>query len=93
METTVATLYDLDATARTMKALHGNCWRLAGPHNSTARQTLMLAITGEKRPKAKCGVTALTTELHARLEPKGNCQPSREDWVRDWADRCTDTID
>ena len=36
-----------------------NVWSLAGPHNADARQAVMLALTGKKVPKAKCGIHAL----------------------------------
>ena len=34
-------------------------WSLAGDRNSTLRQKVVEALTGEKRPKAKCGVNSL----------------------------------
>jgi hypothetical protein len=47
-------------------------WNFSGNHNKDARQQLMLAITGEKRPKAKCGVTELSAELEKRFPHKAS---------------------
>lgn len=38
-------------------------WRFMGDRNKNNRQLFMQVITGQKRPKAKCGVTALLDEL------------------------------
>ena len=42
---------------------NGDCYRLAGPRNSTARQEVMRIITGIKLPKARCGVNAIQRGL------------------------------
>ena len=43
-------------------------WNLMGPHNKEIRRQLLTAITGERRPLAKCGVTEITKELKARID-------------------------
>ena len=43
-------------------------WDLMGNHNSTQRQRVMLAITGRKIPKAKCGVNAIKAALVEAFE-------------------------
>ena len=73
------TLHD-SVTVKTMwQAIRGDVYNLAGDYNSTARQKLMLAITGEKRPKAKCGVNAIWAEMALRFNPAGDCIANRED--------------
>jgi hypothetical protein len=47
-------------------------WNFAGDRNKEIRQQLMIAITGEKRPKAKCGVNELSAELEKRFPHKAN---------------------
>ena len=43
-------------------------WDLMGNHNSKQRQRVMLAITGRKIPKAKCGVNAIKAALANAFE-------------------------
>jgi len=43
-------------------------WNMMGPRNKAIRQALILAITGEKRPLAKCGVTAIEQLLQERID-------------------------
>ena len=38
-------------------------WGLTGDSQSTLRQTIMQLLTGEKMPKAKCGINALTVKV------------------------------
>ena len=40
---------------------------LAGSAAATARQQIMRLVTGEKMPKAKCGIYALETALQSAL--------------------------
>jgi hypothetical protein len=47
-------------------------WNFSGDRNKELRQQLMLAITGEKRPKAKCGVSELSAELEKRFPHKAS---------------------
>lgn len=42
-------------------------WNLVGPRNADFRQHLMIAITGQKLPLAKCGVTAIHSALEERF--------------------------
>jgi hypothetical protein len=42
-------------------------WGLAGDSQRNTRQTIMRLLTGENRPKAKCGVNALE-EVVSELE-------------------------
>lgn len=57
---------------------HGDCYRLAGDHNSSARQAFMLALTGQKLPKAKCGITVIQQTVFALVQPAGDCLAARE---------------
>jgi len=56
-----------------LSPFHFHVWNMAGPGFSTLRQSLMLALTGQKLPKAKCGVNALETILREKLHPQGDC--------------------
>jgi hypothetical protein len=47
-------------------------WNFSGDRNKEIRQQLMISITGEKRPKAKCGVSELSAELEKRFPHKSN---------------------
>ena len=73
------------AILRAADPYHFRIWHLAGDRNSTVRQELMLALTGAKLPKAKCGVTALEAAFHAIAEPAGDYPRQREDSFATWA--------
>lgn len=62
----------------------GDIWQLAGPRNAKRRVAAMLAITGQRLPQSKCGVTAIRDALHAIVQPAGNCAAAREDSLRAW---------
>ena len=46
-------------------------WDLMGPVNANQRQRVMLALTGNKMPKAKCGVTAIAEAFRVGLGLSG----------------------
>ena len=48
-----------EAAKAIMKANRYDIWNLAGDANKSARVCLVFAITGERRPNAKCGVNAI----------------------------------
>jgi hypothetical protein len=62
-----------------------NIWRLAGNHNSTKRQEVMLALTGIKTPKAKAGITVITALCLELSGIEGDCVGVRERNFQDWA--------
>lgn len=80
-------IHDPKRSAIILHAFCGNCHRMAGDHNSTIRQGLMHALTGETRPKAKCGVNALAREVANRINPSGDCEAARDDSVFAWSIR------
>lgn len=47
----------------TLKQLDYQVYRLMGDRNKQVRQDFMTLITGNKLPKAKCGITALEYAL------------------------------
>ena len=59
---------------------HFRVAELTGPHQARTRQTLMALLTGETRPAAKCGVTALRDEFYRRagIAGTGECHRQRE---------------
>ena len=55
-------------TKQLIGSLTGNtfdAWRIAGPSNTKNRQSVMLALTGNKLPIAKCGVNAIRAAMCA----------------------------
>lgn len=62
----------------TLERYRFRAWNMSGPHNAAARQSLMQAITGQKLPKAKCGITAIDSEIRAILKPASDCQAREE---------------
>jgi hypothetical protein len=55
-----------------MESRRYDVWNFMGNANKSIRQQVMMAITGEKRPKAKCGVNELSAELEKRFPYKAN---------------------
>jgi hypothetical protein len=47
-------------------------WDMAGPSGKEVRRAVMLALTGEKLPLAKCGVTAISAALSLALGSENN---------------------
>jgi hypothetical protein len=41
---------------------------LSGPYNKDTRQLFIEFLTGEKRPKAECGITRVSEEVEEHLE-------------------------
>lgn len=66
------------AALETLERYRFRARNMSGPDNAAARQSLMLAITGQKLPKAKCGITAVDSEIRAILKPGRDCQAREE---------------
>lgn len=65
--------HDPQAVKNVWAQIHGQTGNIMGPHNRQNRQRLMLAITGEKRPVSKCGVTAIESEIWSALGITHGC--------------------
>lgn len=55
------------------------CYDLSGDCNKSTRQAVIHVLTGEKRPKAKCGVHAIMEaieKLYVRIEPMIKALPT-----------------
>ncbi len=50
-------------------------FHMAGDSRSTQRQELMQALTGQKLPKAKCGITALQSGFYSLAQANGWDKP------------------
>lgn len=68
-------------------------YRLAGDAASSDRQNIMQTLTGNKMPKAKCGVTAMREQFMQLARDHGandalenaSCFAARDDVFADWA--------
>ena len=63
---------------------HGDFYRLAGPGNAGLRQQCMLEMTGQKMPRAQCGVTTLRQIAFDVSQVTGDCLAAREDNLLAW---------
>ena len=43
-------------------------WNLMGPRNKELRRDLIIALTGQRRPLAKCGVTEIQKILRDKID-------------------------
>jgi cytochrome P450 len=80
------TVSDLPAIRAALREYipRGNVWALSGSANARQRQALMLALTGQKLPQAKCGVTAISAVINSAIRPAGDCMALRQNFVRQW---------
>ena len=62
----------------------GDVYRLAGPRNVGARQSLMIALTGTRHNRSQCGVNALRDVIYSIIRPTGDCMAAREKCVERW---------
>ena len=59
---------------RTLARFHFDPWNMAGPAIKETRRNLILDITGERRPLAKCGVTEIIKALSNHVDfSKAGC--------------------
>jgi hypothetical protein len=69
-------------------------WRVAGDHNAALRQQIMLLLTGQKTPRAKSGVGAITAALYAIHNPDPDntkCGREKEAAFEAWAKSILET--
>ena len=55
-----------------LKAINGDIYSLAGPHNKKLRQELIYQLTGDKKPIAKCGIHAIELIICNLINPENN---------------------
>lgn len=56
---------DKETVTSILSSFRFDPWNLAGNANKEIRRQLLAAITGERRPLAKCGVNEITKEFRA----------------------------
>lgn len=73
------------------RTFRGDLWKFTGPRNAELRQRLILAMTGHKIPRAKCGINTVIETLCDGFNVKGVSPSEREElacealwaeWVR-----------
>ena len=69
---------------RTLKPYARNLYGLAGAKNKHTRQMIMLELTGDKLPLAKCGINALLDRLYSISGVTGSCMAEREKNLSNW---------
>lgn len=72
--------YNPQAVKDVWLRIGGDVGRLAGPANRQTRQALMHAITGQRIPIARCGITAIEETVWRMLGvmESGGCNAERE---------------
>jgi hypothetical protein len=61
-----------------LKCFHYDPWNMMGPRHKLLRQNVIIAITGEKRPMAKCGVTEIQKLLREHINTSAATCAARE---------------
>ena len=70
-----------------LQSIQGDPYCLAGHTKRHIRQALMLELTGEKRPIAKCGTNALWAELKELFELPESSQAAQLAALREIANQ------
>jgi hypothetical protein len=78
------TTYSPDrARIRELLAGHNVRYGLTGDRNAELRRAVMLALTGERLPKSKCGINALLDAMLSAYGIVGTCPADRLDKLAD----------
>jgi hypothetical protein len=67
-----------DQANQILKRFRYEPWNMMGPRHRLLRQHVIIAITGEKRPLAKCGVTEIQKLLREHIDTSAATCAARE---------------